>query len=105
ADPAGRSFGRSVALAEGVELLTGVRVRIGSAATTVRYSVTRHRVTLEAHLAAGLTEPLEPGPGLVRATWERLEALAGYPFGSAQSRLIAWLETQGNAAFSQRPRP
>jgi A/G-specific adenine glycosylase len=95
ADPAGRSFGVPVDLAEGVVRLTGAQARIGPLVTTIRYTVTRHRVELRAYRAAGLTQPLVPGPGLVRAAWELPEALVNYPFGSAQRRLIAWAARHG----------
>jgi A/G-specific adenine glycosylase len=90
ADPGGRSFGVPLDLREGVRRLTGVDVQIGAPVMTVRYSVTRHRATLEAYRALGLSEPLTPGPGLVRAAWVSPENLADYPFGSAHRRLMAW---------------
>ena len=86
ADPAGRAFGTSPDLAEGVRLLTGVRVQIGPLAETVRYSVTRHRVALDAYRAIGLTDALTPGPGLAQAAWAPAEVLEEYPFGSAGRR-------------------
>jgi A/G-specific adenine glycosylase len=90
ADPGGRSFGVPLDLQEGVRRLTGVEARIGPRLTTVRYTVTRHRVTLEAYRAVGLSEPLTPGPGLVQAAWVSPGALVRYPFGSAHRRLMAW---------------
>jgi A/G-specific adenine glycosylase len=91
ADPAGRSFGEPVDLAEGVRRLTGVRVTVGPILRTLRYSVTKHRVELEAHEAVGLSDDLSPGPGLAQATWESPENLANYPFGSAGRRLSGWV--------------
>jgi A/G-specific adenine glycosylase len=91
ADPAGRAFGTTVDLAEGVHRLTGVRVQIGPLAQTVRYSVTRHRVQLDAYRAIGLTEELSPGPGLAQAAWVSAEVLTSYPFGSAGRRLASGL--------------
>ena len=90
ADPAGRSLGEPVDLAEGVRRLTGIRARIGPAVRTVRFGVTRHRVALTAHAAVGLAGRLRPGPGLARASWATPEDLAAYPFGSAGRRLAAW---------------
>jgi A/G-specific adenine glycosylase len=95
ADPGGRSFGVPLDLREGVRRLTGVDVRIGPRVLTVRYSVTRHRATLEAYRAVGLTESLTPGPGLERAAWVPPEHLADYPFGSAHRRLVAWVTSAG----------
>ncbi len=46
-DPAGRSFGAPVDLAEGVRRLTGIGAEIGPPSATIRYGVTNYRVTLE----------------------------------------------------------
>jgi A/G-specific adenine glycosylase len=92
ADPAGRLAAVGpVDLAEGVRRLTGVRAEIGRVVLTVNYGVTRHRVRLDAHEARGLSEPIEPGPGVARAAWERPENLANYPFSSAGRRLVGWV--------------
>ncbi len=91
ADPAGRSFGGPIDLAEGVLRLTGARVAVGPILQTLRYSVTKHRVELHAHEAVGLSDDLSPGPGLVRAAWESPESLKNYPLGSAGRRLAAWV--------------
>ncbi len=65
ADPAGRSFGSPVELAEGVRRLTGIRSEIGPHLTDIRYSVTNHRATLRVFRANARSGTLEPGPGLV----------------------------------------
>jgi A/G-specific adenine glycosylase len=96
ADPAGRSFGAATDLAEGVRRLTGVNARIGPLVATIRYTVTRHRVELEAYRAVGLTEPLTAGPGLMHAAWETPERLASYPFSSAGRRLASWVVRHGD---------
>ncbi|WP_406695073.1 A/G-specific adenine glycosylase [Singulisphaera sp. Ch08] len=90
-DPAGRSFADPVDLAEGIRRFTGARVRVGPVVQTVRYSVTKHRVKLDAYAATGLSEELNPGPGLVRAVWEVPEKLAAYTFGAASRRLVSWM--------------
>jgi A/G-specific adenine glycosylase len=97
ADPGGRSFGVPIDLREGVRRLTGVDAQIGDRVLMVRYSVTRHRATLEAYRGLGLSEPLTPGRGLVRAAWVPTEDLASYPFGSAHRRLMAWASRAGAA--------
>ena len=56
-------LGEPVNLAEGVRRLTGVRVTVGPILRTLRFSVTKHRVELEAHEAVGLSDRPEPGPG------------------------------------------
>ena len=103
ADPGGRSFGAPVDLAEGVRRLTGALARIGPQVATIRYSVTRHRVELRAYHAAGLSAPLDPGPGLVRAVWESPQNLINYPFGSAHRRLIAWVAGHDQGAPPEPP--
>lgn len=99
ADPAGRSFGgEPLALEEAVRRLTGVGVRVGPAVKTLRFGVTRYRVSLTAHVATLLDGPDEapepsPGPGLDRVAWERPEGLAALTMGSAQRRLASWAVT------------
>jgi len=91
ADPAGRSFGAPVCLAEGVARLTGIRVRIGPEIRKVTYAVTRHRVVLRGHLAQFCSGSLQPGPGLVDARWVATAELAELPFSSPARRLAAWI--------------
>ena len=96
-DPAGRSVGEAVDLAEGVRRLTGVRASIGPVAKTVRFGVTTHRVTLEVHAAAWLDGEPRLGPGLVDTAWEPVEALGRYTMSSATRRVVAWLgQDRGN---------
>ena len=95
ADPGGRSFGEPVDLVDGVRRLTGAAIQVGPLAHSLRYSVTKHRVRLDAYGAVGLSERLTAGPGLVNATWESPERLASLPFGSASRRLVAWLSNHG----------
>jgi A/G-specific adenine glycosylase len=90
ADPAGRSFGEPVGLAEGVRRLSGIPIEVGPVVQTLRFGVTKHRVELVAHEARGLGDDPSPGPGLIRAVWETPEALSNYPFGTAGRRLVAW---------------
>jgi A/G-specific adenine glycosylase len=91
ADPAGRSLGMPVDLAEGVRRLTGVRARIGPEVRTLHFGVTRHRVALTAYAAVALEGRVRPGPGLDRASWRKPQDLADYPFGSAGRRLAVWV--------------
>jgi A/G-specific adenine glycosylase len=93
ADPAGRALGRAVDLAEGVRLLTGARIRVGAELRRVRFSVTKHRVTLAAFAARPDGGQLAPGPGLAEVTWAATGALADLPFGSAQRKLASWLSS------------
>ncbi len=93
ADPAGRSFGVPVELAEGIRRLTGIQAEVGSLLTTLRYSVTNHRVTLNVHRAEARSGTLDPGPGLVDARWVEPDRLGEQTFSSAGRRLIAWIAT------------
>jgi A/G-specific adenine glycosylase len=92
-DLAGRGFdeGEPVDLAEGVRRLTGVRASVGPASKVIRFGVTTHRVTLEVRPATWLESEPTPGPGLVDAAWEPVEALGRYTLSSATRRLVAWL--------------
>ena len=91
ADPAGRSFGAPIELADGVRRLTGIRADIGPHLTDIRYSVTNHRATLQVYRANARAGALEPGPGLVDARWVEPARLGEEAFSSAGRRLIAWL--------------
>ncbi|HEV3166383.1 MAG TPA: A/G-specific adenine glycosylase [Isosphaeraceae bacterium] len=104
ADPAGRSFGEPIELAEGVRRLTGVRAAIGPAVRTLRFGVTKHRVELSAHAAVGEEGELRAGPGLSEVRWEMPSALSEYPFGSAGRRLALWVTQLGAAGLQQRVR-
>jgi A/G-specific adenine glycosylase len=90
-DPAGRSFGAPVDLADGVRRLTGIAIEPGPPVKVLTYSVTNHRVKLSAHPAKARTGILEPGPGLVDARWVEPAELSEYTFSSASRRLIAWI--------------
>jgi A/G-specific adenine glycosylase len=92
ADPAGRSFGSPVDLAEGVKRLTGVRVRVGATIQTFTYGVTNHRVKLIVHKAKALSGTPAPGPGLIDARWAEPERLSDHTFSSVGRRLITWID-------------
>ena len=88
-DPAGRSFGSPVALAEGVRRLTGITADIGTPSATIRYGVTNYRVTLEVSRGEARSGRPKPGPGLIDARWVEPASLADYTFSSAGRRLIS----------------
>jgi A/G-specific adenine glycosylase len=90
ADPASRSTVGDD-LAEGVRRLTGIRASIGPVAKTVRFGVTNHRVTLEAHPASWVEGEPAPGPGMVAAAWEPVETLGRHSMSSSSRQLVAWL--------------
>jgi A/G-specific adenine glycosylase len=94
ADPAGRAFDDPVTLAEGVRRLTGIQIEPGPKLKTLIYAVTKHRVTLEAHLARALSGTLKPGPGLDQARWITHAELTSLALGSATRRLATWLNQE-----------
>jgi A/G-specific adenine glycosylase len=97
ADPAGRSLSEfgPMDLAQGIQRLSGVVAEVGPAVHSVDFTVTRHRVHLDAHEALGLSDALTPGPGIRAAAWERPETLRDYPFAAAGRKLIGWLLRRG----------
>ncbi len=96
ADPAGRSFDDgSVDLAEGVRRLAGASVIVGAKVRSFSYSVTKHRVRLDAHEARGLSAATAPGTGMRAALWVETTDLASYSFSAAGRRLIGWVVERG----------
>jgi len=98
-DPAGRSFGAPVDLADGIERLTGISVQPGPSLKTLTYSVTNHRVKLIAHVARARAGTPKPGHGLVDARWVEPESLGDFTFSSAGRRLIAWIKQEPDRFF------
>jgi A/G-specific adenine glycosylase len=103
-DPAGRSFERTVDLADGVERLTGISVEPGPPVKALTYSVTNHRVTLSAHVAQAKGGTPTPGPGLIDARWVEPDRLGEYTFSSANRRLIAWINQDPDRLVTDRPK-
>jgi A/G-specific adenine glycosylase len=88
-DPAGRSFGSSVTLAEGVRRLTGITAELGPPVLTVRYGVTQYRVALEVSRGEAHSGRPEPGPGLIDVRWVEPARLGDYTFSSAGRRILS----------------
>jgi len=90
-DPARRGFGAPVALAEGVRRLAGVSTSVGPVASTLKFGVTKHRITLEIHPARPLdpTGTPRPGPGMVDAAWKTVDELEGLTRSAATRRVVA----------------
>jgi A/G-specific adenine glycosylase len=93
-DPAGRSLGAGVGLAEAVTRFTGINVSVGPPIKTMAYSVTKHRVKLFVHLAKAGSGSLKPGPGLLDVRWVEPARLSELTFSSAGRRLIAWINQE-----------
>jgi A/G-specific adenine glycosylase len=89
ADPAGRSFGEAVELAEGIRRLTGICVRSGDLVKTLTYSVTKHRVSLEVYKATATAGEPTPSSGFSEARWVEPQGLKDFTFGSASRRLAS----------------
>jgi A/G-specific adenine glycosylase len=94
ADPARRSFGFAVDLAEGVRRLTGLTARIGPPAKMVKYSVTNHRALLTAHLGRVISGTTKAGPGFVDIRWVAPAELGRYTFSSPGRKLIEWVQSK-----------
>ncbi len=91
ADPAGRSLGAEIKLAEGLSQLTGVQVELGPVATSIQFGVTTHRVKLDVHEADWVAGEVAIASGWVEAAWVVPHHLVDYPLGSATRRIVAWL--------------
>jgi len=91
ANPACRPSESPVELPDGIRRLTGVESSIGPPVKSLKYSVTKHRVNLTAHVGQALGGSAKPGPGLVDARWARPDELSRYTFSSAGRKLIEWI--------------
>lgn len=106
-DPAARSFGDSVDLADGVERLTGVRVEVAAQVRSITYGVTRYRVRLDAYAATvgggrGRRKPL-PGKGLSEAAWVDPASFGELTLAAAGRRLVAAITDEPEAWGLARP--
>jgi A/G-specific adenine glycosylase len=93
ANPAGRPTATVADLAAAVSRLTGIEPRIGPPIKTFKYSVTKHRVELSAHVGTASRGKANPGPGLVDARWVAPDELSTYTFSSAGRKLIEWIRS------------
>ena len=90
ADPAGRSIGRSEDLAAGVRRLTGVEIAAPHPVRSVKFSVTKHRVTLSAYQATARDERIIPDAGCAAARFASAGEIAGLMMGSGVRTLSDW---------------
>jgi A/G-specific adenine glycosylase len=100
ANPAGRPSSRPDDLTAGIRSLTGIDARIGRSVRAFKYSVTKHRVSLTAHVGLAFHGTTKPGPGLVDARWVRPDELSLYTFSSAGRKLIAWIKQDSTLLHS-----
>jgi A/G-specific adenine glycosylase len=89
ADPAGRSFGEPIDLAEGVLRLTGIRARMGELVKTLTFGVTKHRVTLDVFRATATPAEPTPGPGFSEACWVAPGEISDLTLSSASRRVAS----------------
>lgn len=90
ADPAGRSAGCPEGLAEGVGRLAGVRVAVSELAHSVKFGVTKHRVTLNAYYTTGPEEVGIPDSGRKDSRFASSDEIAGLMMGSGVRRVARW---------------
>lgn len=96
ADPAGRAFEEgTVTLDEGLRRIARIDARIGEVVKTLNYTVTRHRVRLDAYLGVSMGGEPQPGEGFSEAVWELPSNLARYTFSSPGRKLIDWVVRAG----------
>ncbi|MEW4570952.1 A/G-specific adenine glycosylase [Tautonia sp. JC769] len=98
-DPAGRGSGEGLAdpLDHRFRALTGVSLAIGPPVHTLRYAVTKHRVTLSAIAATPIGGAPTPGPGLSAVAWRPMAELDALPRTGATRRLSLWASSHPEA--------
>jgi A/G-specific adenine glycosylase len=91
-DPAGRhgTHAPGSAIEDKLRAAGGVAVAVGPALRTVRYTVTKHRVTLTVHGTIDRGGAPAPGPGLTRAEWVEPQRLNELIFSSPMRKLVTW---------------
>lgn len=91
ANPAGRLSRADTAsdFADGFAQATGLKVEIGPEVKRLKYSVTKHRVTLHVRQAGNPQGIMTPGPGLVEVCWVDAEGVAKRPLTAPARRIAA----------------
>jgi A/G-specific adenine glycosylase len=97
ADPAGRALPGTPGFQESLRLLTGLELEAGPVLRTLRYAVTRYRVSLEVHACQGERGRPVPGPGLDRCCWVGPRELDDHPLSSPHRRIARWVTIEGIA--------
>jgi A/G-specific adenine glycosylase len=83
--------------AEAFRAATGLAIEIDDPPLMTRYTVTRYRVSLAAHLARPLdprTEP-RPGPGYDACAWHPADAIPGLALPAPHRKLWKWICSHG----------
>lgn len=97
ANPGGRLPRADTAsdLADGFAQVTGLDVEIGPEVKRLKYSVTKHRVTLHVRQAGNPRGIPTPGPGLVEVRWVDAEGIAKLPMTAPARRIAGWISNDG----------
>ena len=90
ADPAGRAPGRPEGLAEGVGRLTGVQVAEAGLACSVKFGVTKHRLTLNAYYGTEADGAIIPDSGQYDSRFVSSDEIAGLVMGSGVRKVARW---------------
>ena len=90
-DPAGRSFGQSLSMEQGILSVTGVEVVLGLEDHAFKFGVTKHQVTMHVFRGRAVGGKPLPGKGFQEAAWVGLAAISQLTFSSPSRRLLAWL--------------
>ncbi|WP_152053680.1 A/G-specific adenine glycosylase [Tautonia marina] len=106
-DPAGRGSGEGLTdpLDHRVRTLTGVSLALGPPVQTIRYAVTKHRVSLSAIAATPIDGSPTPGPGLSAVAWLSTAELDALPRTGATRRLSLWASSHPEAFIGPAPKP
>jgi 8-oxo-dGTP pyrophosphatase MutT (NUDIX family) len=103
ANPAGRPPGSADDLGRPLLELTGVSLRIGPVVRSLKYGVTKHRVTLVARVAWPIGGEPRPGPGLSAVEWRSPEELIALTRTGATRLLSGWAASNPEALRASSP--
>ena len=95
ANPAGRERGDPSKLERAFKRTVGIRIAVGPEVFRFKYTVTRYRLELRAHLAARLGGEVRLGRGLVRGEWVKAAELERFPLGGPARRIARWMTQTG----------
>jgi A/G-specific adenine glycosylase len=105
ADPArrGRPQRHASSFAKRLHEITGITVSVGPALKKIKYTVTKHKVTLTAHTASNHGGSPNPGAGYQKADWIAPERLATLPCSSPMRRLLPWAAAIASGQVDRGP--
>jgi len=78
-------------LADGFAEMTGLRVEVGPPLKSLKYSVTRYRVTMSVRKAGNSRGIIMAGAGLADSRWADPSEIARLPFTSPARRIVSWM--------------